>query len=74
MTKDQLYRMRHPDRVKMTYQRHYAENKDRINEKRRAKRRISKAAITREFDQQNTTASQPCDDASRDVACTDVSA
>jgi len=70
LNKDQLYRLRHPERVRASYARHYVSNADKINEKRREKRRIFKEALTRGSDPHNTPQFPPCDDASRDVACT----
>ena len=46
ISKDVLYRMRHPERVKASYMRHYAENKHKINERRREKRRLLKVEQT----------------------------
>ena len=47
ISKDVLYRMRHPDRVKASYLKHYTENKHKINERRREKRRLLKVEQTR---------------------------
>tara|TARA_R110000803_G_C11980433_1_gene320672 strand:- start:2699 stop:2890 length:192 start_codon:yes stop_codon:yes gene_type:complete len=46
ISKDFLYRTRHPDRVKASYLKHYAENKHKINERRREKRRLLKVEQT----------------------------
>ena len=54
--KDTLYRMRHPERVKESYKRHYDANRDMINEKRREKRRLFKEAVAN-FDEQKSTKS-----------------
>ena len=70
LNKDELYRMRHPERIRATYAKHYAENREKINEKRREKRRLFKEAVTRGFDQHNKTQYQPCVESSRDVPCT----
>ena len=67
LNKDQLYRARHPDRIRATYAKHYAENREKINEKRREKRRLFKAALTRADDQQNKKQFQSCVDVSHDA-------
>ena len=67
--KDELYRMRHPDRIQATYRKHYAENREKINEKRREKRRLFKEALTRADDQQNTKQFQSCVDVAHDAPC-----
>ena len=72
LNKDQLYRMRHPDRIKATYARHYEKHAAVINERRRLKRQLFREAVTRGFDQQNTTESPQDDDVSRDAPCTDA--
>ena len=72
LNKDQLYRMRHPDRIKATYARHYEKHAAVINERRRLKRQLFKEAVTRGFDQQNTTESPQDVDVFRDAPCTDA--
>ena len=74
LNKDQLYRMRHPDRIKATYARHYAKHAAVINERRRLKRQLFREAVTRGFDQQNTTESPQDDDVFCDATCTDAAA
>ena len=50
LDKDALYRMRHPERVKESYKRHYDANRDTINEKRRERRKRFKEAVAK-FDE-----------------------
>jgi len=69
LNKDQLYRMRHPDRIKATYARHYEKHATVINEKRRLKRQLLKEAITKADDQQNKKQFQSCVDVSHDAPC-----
>ena len=71
LNKDQLYRMRHPDRIKATYARHYAKHAAVINERRRLKRQLFREAVTRGFDQHSKREFQPCVDVSGDATCTD---
>ena len=74
LNKDQLYRMRHPDRIKATYARHYEKHAAVINERRRLKRQLFREAITRADGRQNKTVSPQDDDVSRDAPCTDAAA
>ena len=74
LNKDQLYRMRHPDRIKATYARHYEKHAAVINERRRLKRQLFREAVTRGFDQHNKTQYQPCVESSRDATCKDAAA
>ena len=71
LNKDQLYRMRHPDRIKATYARHYEKHATVINEKRRLKRQLFKEALTKADDQHSKTESQQYDDVSRAAPCKD---
>ena len=71
LNKDELYRMRHPDRIQATYRKHYAENREKINEKRRLKRQLLKEVITKADDQHSKTESQQYDDFSRAAPCKD---
>ena len=71
LNKDELYRMRHPDRIKATYARHYEKHAAVINEKRRLKRQLFKEALTKADDQHSKTESQQYDDVSRAAPCKD---
>ena len=56
LDKDALYRMRHPERVKESYKRHYDANRDAINAKRRERRKRFREAVAN-FDEQDATKS-----------------
>ena len=45
LDKDQLYRLRHPDRVRDSYRRHWELHRDEINWRRREKRRLFREAV-----------------------------
>ena len=69
LNKDELYRLRHPERVKESFRKHYAKNADVINEKRREKRRLFKEALTKEFDPHNSSQTQNDADVSHAASC-----